>query len=83
MSISVYTAVLGDTVPVKTIFEDVKLKIPKGTQPGTIFRLRGKGAHVLNSEKERGDHYVRINIDIPTRLSREEKELWEELKSGG
>ncbi len=80
MSISVYTAVLGDTVLVKTIFEDVKLKIPKGTQPGTIFRLRGKGAHVFNSEKERGDHYVRINIDIPTRLSREEKELWEELK---
>ncbi|HPQ78961.1 MAG TPA: molecular chaperone DnaJ [Candidatus Dojkabacteria bacterium] len=79
VSIPVYKAVLGGTILVKTIFEDVKLKIPKGTQPGTIFRLRSKGAPVLNSEKSRGDHYVRINIDIPTKLSKREKEMWEEL----
>lgn len=80
ISIPVYTAVLGDTIPVKTIYEDVKLKIPKGTQPGTIFRLRSKGAPVLNSDKSRGDHYVRVNIDIPTKLSKDEKETWESLR---
>ncbi len=80
VSIPVYKAVLGDTVSIKTVSEDVKLKIPKGTQPGTIFRLRLKGAPILNSEKGRGDHYVRININIPTKLSKKEKEMWEALK---
>ena len=80
IDISVYTAVLGDVVNVETIFEDVKLKIPKGTQPGTIFKLKGKGVPLFNSPKDRGDHYVRVNIEIPTKLSRQEKELWEELK---
>jgi DnaJ-class molecular chaperone len=78
-SIPVYTAVLGDTVEVETIFKNVKLKIPKGTQSGTIFKLKGKGAPILNEEGKRGDHYVRVNVDIPSRLSREEKKLWEEL----
>lgn len=80
IDISVYTAVLGDVVNVETIFEDVKLKIPKGTQPGTIFKLKGKGVPLFNSPKDRGDHYVRVNIEIPTKLSRQEKELWEKLK---
>jgi len=80
IDISVYTAVLGDVVNVETIFEDVKLKIPKGTQPGTIFKLKGKGVPLFNSPKDRGDHYVRVNIEIPTKLSKQEKELWEELK---
>ncbi|MBP8979374.1 molecular chaperone DnaJ [Candidatus Dojkabacteria bacterium] len=78
-SIPVYTAVLGGVISVSTIFEDVKLKIPKGTQSSTIFKIKGKGAYILGSQDSRGDHYVRVNIDIPTRLSREEKKLWEEL----
>ena len=77
--ISVYKAVLGGTINVKTIFEDVKLKIPKGTQSGTIFKLKGKGSPVLGREGERGDQYIRINVDIPMKLSREEKKLWEQL----
>lgn len=80
VNIPIYSAVLGDQIAVKTIFEDVKLKIPKGTQSGTIFKLRGKGVPMFNSPKDRGDHYVRVNIDIPTRLSSKDKELWEELK---
>lgn len=80
LEIPVFSAVLGDVVKVETIFEEVKLKIPKGTQPGTIFKLKGKGAPLLNSPKERGDHYVRVRIEIPRRLSRAEKELWEQLR---
>lgn len=78
--VGVPLAVLGGTIKVETILGDVKLKIPKGTQPGTIFKLKDKGCPVLNREGERGDHYVRINVDVPTRISRKEKKLWEELK---
>lgn len=78
-SIPVHVAVLGDTIEVETIFKEVKLKIPKGTQPGTIFKLKGKGCPVFNEEGRRGDHYVRVNVDIPKRLSRKEKKLWEEI----
>jgi molecular chaperone DnaJ len=79
-SIPVHVAVLGDTIDVETIFKEVKLKIPKGTQPGTIFKLKGKGCPVFNEEDKRGDHYVRVDVDIPTKLSRKEKKLWEELR---
>jgi len=78
-SIPVHVAVLGDTIKVETIFKDVKLKIPKGTQPGTIFKIKGKGCPVFNEEDERGDHYVRVNVDVPTRISRKERKLWEQL----
>lgn len=78
-NISVKTAVLGDTVEVDTVDGKVKLKIPSGTQPGTIFRIKGKGTHILGNEDRRGDQYVRIIVDIPKKLSRHEKKLWEEM----
>jgi molecular chaperone DnaJ len=77
--IPVYTAVLGDTISVNTVVGNVKLKIPKGTQSGTVFRLKDKGAPVLGSEDRRGDHYVKVYVDIPKKLSKKEKKLWEEL----
>jgi len=80
IEIPVYTAVLGDVVSVETIFEEVKLKIPKGTQAGTIFKLKEKGVPLFNSPKDRGDHYVRVNIEIPTKLDRKQKQLWEQLR---
>lgn len=78
--VPVYLAVLGGSTKVKTIDGDVNLKIPKGTQSGTIFKLRKEGCPVIGREGERGDHYVRVNVDIPRRLDRKEKKLWEELK---
>src|SRR5690348_11265981 len=80
--ISVYNAVLGDTVSVDTVDGKVKLKIPAGTQSGTIFRIKDKGVHIIgnaNTDK-RGDHYVKINVEIPKKLNAKEKKLWEELK---
>ncbi len=82
-SIPVYLAVLGGTITIKTIFEEVNLKIPKGTQSGTIFKIKGKGVPVLSSKGDRGDHYVRVNVDIPTKLNRKEKELWERMADQG
>ena len=75
------TAVLGDQIEVPTIEGDVKFKIPKGTQPDTIFKMSGKGAPIVGSE-EKGDQYIRAKVIIPEKLSRKEKKLWEEMKEG-
>lgn len=78
--IPVYTAVLGGNIEVNTIHGEVKLKIPQGTQPSTVFRLENKGAPVLGREGRRGDHYVKIRVKIPNRLSRKERKVWEEME---
>lgn len=78
-NISVYTAVLGGNIDVETVEGNVKLKIPNGTQSETVFRIKGKGSPVLGNADKRGDHYVKINVEIPTKLSREEKKLWSKL----
>ena len=75
-----YTAVLGGDIEVNTIRGEVKLKIPQGTQPSTVFRLEDKGAPVLGREGRRGDHYVKITVKIPSRLSRKERKMWEDMK---
>ncbi len=69
---------LGDKIKAKTVDGEVTLKIPAGTQSGTIFKLRGHGAHSLHGN-HRGDQLVRIIVKTPTRLSRKEKKLFEEL----
>lgn len=78
-SIPVHLATLGGEIETEGIFEKVKLKIPKGTQPGTIFRLKGKGCPILNSDGNRGDQYVRIDVEIPTKLNRKQKDLWKDI----
>ena len=54
--------------------EKVRYNIPEGTQPGTTFRLRGKGIKVLNSNAK-GHLYVTVPLEVPKRLSAEQKEL--------
>ncbi|MCL5970255.1 MAG: DnaJ domain-containing protein [Patescibacteria group bacterium] len=73
-------AALGTQIEVETVEGKVKLKIPSGTQPETIIRLRGKGvAHLRGSGK--GDHYVRIKVTVPKSLSSKQKELLREFES--
>ncbi|MFA5333131.1 MAG: molecular chaperone DnaJ [Candidatus Nanoarchaeia archaeon] len=71
-------AVLGDKVSIKTFDSEVMLKIPAGTQPNTVFRLRDKGLPILNHD-DFGDLLVKVNIVVPTKLSSKEKELIQEL----
>lgn len=71
-------AVLGDEIEIKTITEKVILKIPAGTLSGKVFKLKNYGMPKMNSSS-RGDHYVKIIIDIPQKLSKKEKELYAEL----
>lgn len=76
--ITVPQAVLGAEIPIQTLYGELKLKIPPGTPAGKIFRLKEYGVQKLQ-RNERGDHLVTITIKIPTKLSRKEKELYEQL----
>ena len=77
--ISFAQAALGDVAEVETIDGPVKIKIPAATQPGTQIRLKGKGVAKLQSNL-RGDEYITIKVKVPTKLTREEKEILEKLK---
>ena len=65
-------AALGDDIVVPTLKEKVSYKIPEGTQPDTVFRLKGKGIKSLRSAKF-GDLYVKVILEVPTKLSADEK----------
>lgn len=68
-------AALGAEIEVPTIDGKVSYNVPAGTQPGTVFRLRGKGVQKLQrSEGDRGDQMVRINVEVPKNLNKKQKE---------
>ena len=71
-------ATLGTTIDVPTAYGDVELTIPAGTQPNAKLRLKGYGIKDLRSGVK-GDQYVLIDVNIPKKLSKEEKELYEKL----
>lgn len=78
VAISIPQIVLGDVVKVITVGGDVNLKIPAGTEPGSLIRIKGKGVTKLQGTGK-GDHYVRVKLNIPQKLSAEEGELYEKL----
>lgn len=69
-------AALGDTIQVPTITGEVDLNIPAGTQPGTDFRLKGKGAPNLRRGNN-GDQFVKVNVVVPKRMNKKQKEALE------
>ena len=71
-------AVLGAEIIVPTLEGEEKLKVPEGTQTGTVFRLRNKGIVSLG-ERGRGDQFVTVNVVIPTKLTKEQRQLFESL----
>jgi molecular chaperone DnaJ len=77
--IGIAQAVLGDSITVPTVEGKANLKISKGIQSGQILRMRGKGLPRLRSSY-RGDQLIRIIVDIPTSLSKSEKNLYNELE---
>lgn len=76
--ISITQAALGGEVRTATIDGEESLKVPAGTQPNQMFRLRGKGVQFLDGSG-RGDHYVHVSVKIPTALSDEQRGLLEQL----
>jgi molecular chaperone DnaJ len=79
LDINIAQATLGAEVTVPTLEGEDKLKIPAGTQPGKIFHLRGKGVPHVRSKNQRGDQIVIVNVAVPTKLTKEQKELFEKL----
>jgi molecular chaperone DnaJ len=71
-------AVLGAELTVPTLEGEDKLKLPEGTQSGTVFRLRNKGIVSLG-ERGRGDQFVTVNVVIPSKLNKEQRHLFEQL----
>jgi molecular chaperone DnaJ len=71
-------AALGAEIEVKTLDGEQSLKVPAGTQTGTVFRVRGKGMPVLGG-RGRGDLFVAVSVVTPTMLTREQRKLLEQL----
>ena len=81
IEIKLSQALLGEEKKISTLDSDVTLKIPTGTNTGTILRVRGKGVPMGGSR--RGDLYVRVKVQIPEKLNKKEREAIEELKKLG
>lgn len=73
-------AALGTEVAISTVDGKVKLKIPAGTQSGRTFRLKGKGAPHLKGRGSRGDMLVTVQVVVPKKLNKKERELIEQLE---
>ena len=74
-------AALGSVIDVATLDGPVKMRVPEGTQPGRVFRIRGRGIpQAAGKNAPRGDHLVTIQIEVPTELTPRQRELIEELQ---
>lgn len=80
-SLDLYTAVLGGETLIDTLSGKVKLKVKPETQNGTKVRLKGKGFPVYKKDGHFGDLYVTYNVQVPTGLNEEQKELFRKLAS--
>jgi molecular chaperone DnaJ len=78
-SLDLVDAVLGTSMNVPTLDGSAEIRVPAGTQPNQIFRIRGKGLPRFGDAR-RGDIYVRVSIHIPERLSANERALYEQLR---
>ncbi|NJR60836.1 MAG: molecular chaperone DnaJ [Cyanobacteria bacterium CRU_2_1] len=92
VKVSYLQAILGDRIEVPTVDGAVEVTLAPGTQPNTVITLENRGVPRLGNPASRGDHLLTIQIDIPTRVNNEERELLEKLakirgdrinKSGG
>lgn len=78
-TIDLYTAVLGGETVVNTIAGKAKLNIPAGTSSGKLFRLGGMGMPEFKNSSNKGDLFVRVQIQVPEKLSKKEEKLFKQL----
>ncbi|MBV9759551.1 MAG: molecular chaperone DnaJ [Acidobacteriaceae bacterium] len=79
LPVNIAQAALGDEIEIETIDGPQKIRLPEGTQSGAQFRLRNLGVPQLNS-RTRGDLFVHIDVQVPKKLTREQRRLFEELR---
>jgi molecular chaperone DnaJ len=79
-TISFTQAALGAVLEIATLDGPIKMRIPEGTQPGRVFRIRGRGIPQASGKNApRGDHLVQVYVEVPTELSPRQRELIEQL----
>jgi DnaJ-class molecular chaperone len=79
-TVSFAQAALGAVIDLPTLDGPVKMRVPEGTQPGRVFRIRGRGIPQASGKNApRGDHLVHIQVEIPTELTGRQRQLIEEL----
>jgi curved DNA-binding protein len=83
VQVDLYTMLLGGEIQVPAIEGSVMLRIPAETQNGRTFRLRGKGMPKLRQPEERGDLYAEVQVQLPTGLTAQQRELVQELRQSG
>ncbi|MCL1951371.1 MAG: molecular chaperone DnaJ [Oscillospiraceae bacterium] len=82
ITVQFWQAALGDTLTVPTLEGGAELRLPAGTQPGTVLSLRGRGVPVLHGGSRKGDLYLRVQVETPAQLSAEQRHLVEQLRRG-
>jgi len=73
VGVNVAQAALGARVTVRTVAGETVVRVPAGTQPGTVLRLKGRG--VTAADGRTGDHYVTVRVEVPTRLTARQADL--------
>ena len=82
LPVKLWQAIAGDTMDIETLDGTLRLKIPEGTQPGDILKIRGKGAYAT-SGYGRGDLLIEVKVEVPKKSGKRMKEIIEKLKEGG
>ena len=83
VTVPLTTAVLGGEVSVPTLDGPLGIKVPPGSRPGRVFRLRNHGLPRLEPGGGRGDVLATLGVDLPTTMGDRERELFEELRRLG
>ena len=81
--VSIAQAALGTRISVPTVDGDEEVEIKAGTQPGTELRLRGRGVPHVRRSGSRGDLHILVNVVVPSKLSKRQRELLEQLAEEG
>lgn len=81
-NIKISQALQGDKISVKTVDGDVTLKVPAGTSSGTVFRLKNHGVQNVQG-RGKGNHYVTVNVEIPSSLTRGQKKVLKKMVEEG
>ena len=80
--VGIVDAILGTELEVPTPYGAVRLMVPHGTQPGTVFKVKGKGLPRFRSGG-RGDQYVKVGVEVPRSLSSAQKEALKKFRETG
>jgi curved DNA-binding protein len=78
-ALDLYTAILGGEITITTLSGKIMLTIPPGTQPDQVFRISGRGMPHMKDPQTHGDLFVKVKIQIPQRLTQQQKQLFEQL----